>query len=261
MRKISGTAEWAVTNVNYCTGCRHNCRYCFARYNACDRFGFITRGEWENQRIREHDVKKARKLEKGTVMFSSTHDIVPETLDACCIVLEKLLIAGNHVLIVSKPHLPCIERLCLQFSRWQDKILFRFTIGSVNDKVLKFWEPGAPCFDERKACLKLAFEKGFKTSVSCEPLLDPANVVMLYEELNPFITDSIWFGKLNKPEKRVDMAIPGMREELDKVLQWQTDDAVRSVYEALKGRPHVRWKESYKEVLGLKLADEAGLDV
>jgi hypothetical protein len=40
----------------------------------------------------------------------------------------------------------------------------------------------------------------------------------------------------------------------------QADDKVRAIYAALKDEPKVRWKDSYKQVLGLALADEAGLD-
>jgi len=41
----------------------------------------------------------------------------------------------------------------------------------------------------------------------------------------------------------------------------QTDEAVRSIYESLKDHPLVKWKESYKTVLGLELPARAGMDV
>lgn len=259
-KKISGTAEWAaVTNANFCTGCSHECRYCFARYNAVQRFRTLpSNAAWGTETVRWKDVNKPRKLEKGIVMLPVTHDITPAILDPFCIVLRKLLAVGNSVLIVSKPHFECIVRICCQFQDYKDKILFRFTIGSVNNDILGFWEPHAPKFEERKASLKYAFECEYKTSVSCEPLLDPANATKLYDELVPFITDSIWFGKLNKPDKRIDMTVPGMQERLDAILTWQTDAKVKEVYARFKDKPKVKWKESYKEVLGLPLATEAG---
>lgn len=46
-----------------------------------------------------------------------------------------------------------------------------------------------------------------------------------------------------------------------KIEAGQTDAVVRGIYEMLKNEPKVRWKESYKAVLGLELAAVAGLDV
>jgi len=56
---------------------------------------------------------------------------------------------------------------------------------------------------------------------------------------------------------------PGGRRdpEIDRFEQWQTDEEVFEVYEALKRDPLVRWKESYKMVLGLELSSTAGLDI
>ena len=70
---------------------------------------------------------------------------------------RELLRVGNQVLVVSKPHLDCIEAVCEKFGDYQGQILFRFTIGACDDCVLSFWEPGAPVYAERKASLEHAF--------------------------------------------------------------------------------------------------------
>ena len=74
--------------------------------------------------------------------------------------LRKLLAAGNEVLIVTKPHLECVERLCRELAAYKEKIVFRFTIGAMDDELLAFWEPGAPAFAERLAALKHAHAAG-----------------------------------------------------------------------------------------------------
>jgi DNA repair photolyase len=177
---ISGTLEWAVKNVNCIKGCSHQCKYCYARERAL-RFRQIgSKDEWKSPQVREKEVKKSRKKESGTVMFPTTHDIFPEMLDPCVTVIRKLLEAGNDVLIVSKPHLECIKRLCQEFTEYKSKILFRFTIGASDDNILKYWEPGAPIFSERIQSLQWAFSSGFKTSVSCEPMLDAEHMVELF---------------------------------------------------------------------------------
>jgi hypothetical protein len=48
--------------------------------------------------------------------------------------------------------------------------------------------------------------------------------------------------------------------EIARIEAGQTDEAVRAIYEALQFEPKVRWKESFKTVLGLPLATEAGTD-
>ena len=98
--------------------------------------------------------------------------------------------------MVSKPHLECIQKICETFTDYKDKILFRFTIGSADSQVLKFWEPNASSFEERLECLALAYRMGYQTSASAEPLLDK-NVDDLISKLSPYITDTIWIGKPN----------------------------------------------------------------
>ena len=86
-----------------------------------------------------------------------------------------------------------------------------------------------------------------------------SGAVKLYETLEPCVTDTIWFGKLNGIKSRV---VAGTSQsEIDRIESGQTDDAIRLLYSDLKSEPKVRWKESYKSVIGLDLAKTAGLDL
>jgi DNA repair photolyase len=259
-RRVSGTLEWAVANVNCVSGCSHGCRYCYAKANACDRFKRIAHEDWTTKHVRPHDVRKSQKHYDGTVMFPTTHDICPDVLDACVEVIGKILAADNDILIVSKPHLECIRVICAKFNDWKDRILFRFTIGAMDDGILSYWEPGAPKFNERLCSLRYAFECGYKTSVSCEPMLDSPNIVALFDKLKPFVTDSIWIGKLNKVETRVKVENDQDRAAVARIVTGQTDERIMEIFNALKNEPKVRWKESVKAVVGLELPKEAGLD-
>jgi hypothetical protein len=205
-------------------------------------------------------VKKGRKDYGGTVMFPTTHDITPQFLELCVQVLHKLLDAGNRVLIVTKPHLVCTERLCREFSDFKSQILFRFTIGAMDEKILAFWDTNAPRFSERFTCLKHAHQKGFETSVSVEPMLDPPNVVRMFHRLKPYVTHSIWLGKMNQMHNRVQPRTDEEVEACDRLDGQQSDDHIREVFSQLKDEPLVRWKDSIKRVMGLKLAEEAGTD-
>lgn len=259
--RVSGTREWSVESDNIILGCPHRCRYCYARSNALRRRQIQWADEWGDtyHRIRPQQLRKRRKHIEGRVMFPTTHDITPEFLGPCLDVIGKHLRAGNDLLIVSKPHIECIEAICREAMIFREQVLFRFTIGAMDESILAYWEPGAPTFEERFASLWYAHRQGYATSVSVEPLLDtPSNAVQLFRTLESFVTDTIWFGKMNQLRSR---CVDGTSNEaMGAIEAGQTPEAILRIYDALKHESKVRWKESYKSVLGIELACAAGLD-
>lgn len=131
-----------------------------------------TPDNWKEEEVNWEAYNKSIRNREGYIMFPSTHDITPEHLDLAIDYLKRLLGAGNKVLIVSKPSFTCIKKICDTFTEYKEQILFRFTIGSKNSNTLNFWEPNAPDYNERKKALVYAFEVGYQTSISCEPMLD-----------------------------------------------------------------------------------------
>jgi len=85
------------------------------------------------------------------------------------------------------------------------------------------------------------------------------------DDLAPFITDSIWLGKMNKVETRLRQngfwEDPNVQEMALDLADSQTDGRILALYERLKDRPLIRWKESIKAVVGLEIPTEAGLDI
>jgi DNA repair photolyase len=255
-----GTSEWSVKTVNCCTGCSHDCRYCYAKGMAI-RFKQVTAEQWPLERIRTKDVIKTHKKYHGQVMFPSSHDITPNNLGSCVIVIAKLLVAGNRVLIVSKPHLQCIKAICQWFDKFKEQILFRFTIGACDDGILSYWEPNAPGYNERKQCLIFAHQAGFRTSVSVEPMLDSANIDTLIDELLPYVTHSIWIGMMNhlvRLEKKSDLVLS---QAIAAIRRGQTDGMIKSIYERHKHNPLIRWKKEIKKVVGIPVPKQNGLDI
>ena len=260
-KKISGTYEWASTTANCVIGCSHDCQFCYSKTKNI-KFGKRTPETWHQESISVGAFSKLFGKRKGTIMFPTLHDITPKTLTACAVYIERMLGAGNDLLIVSKPHLKCIEFLCRAFTPYKDKILFRFTIGSADDEVLKIWEPGAPSFKERVESLKFAHSMGYKTSVSCEPMLDD-KIEDVISEVEDFVTDAIWLGKANKLIER--MTVNGVSKEVfDKgreLINIQNDENIKVLYEKYKDNPKIKWKESIKIVVGLEVPTKKGLDV
>ena len=118
------------------------------------RFKRKTPENWKEEEINWEAYNKNIKQREGFIMFPSTHDITPKHLDLAIDFLKRLLGNGNKVLIVSKPSFECIKWICDSFVDYKDHILFRFTIGSTDNKTLKFWEPNAPDYSERKKALE-----------------------------------------------------------------------------------------------------------
>jgi DNA repair photolyase len=166
------------------------------------------------------------------------------------------------VLIVSKPSFECIKQICDTFADYKDHILFRFTIGSTNNKTLKFWEPNAPDYKERKQALIFAFEAGYQTSISCEPMLDN-KIGKVIDDLSQYVTDAIWLGKMNFAIRRLRTNGHLDAENLavaDQLLEWQDDAAIKQLYKKYKDNPKIKWKESIKKVVGLEVSTIKGED-
>lgn len=260
-KPVFGTTEWAASNVNYLKGCSNDCKYCYSKEMAI-RFKRKTPDTWKNEEINRASYNNNIKYREGYIMFPSTHDITPEHLNLAIDYLKRLLNNGNKVLIVSKPSYICIKQICDTFTDYKDNILFRFTIGSTSKKTLKFWEPNAPDYEERKQAVIYAYEAGYQTSLSCEPMLDN-RIDKVIDDLSAYVTDAIWLGKMNFAIRRLrtnghlDAENQAAAEQL---LEWQSDSSIKKLYKKYKDNPQIKWKESIKKVVGLEVSTIKGED-
>ncbi len=261
-KAVHGTQEWAVHNVNIQLGCEHDCKYCYAKSMGI-RFKRCVSSDWEVPQLLSDKVNAFPKKYSGRVMFPTTHDITPHNIHECISVLTGLCGAGNEVLIVTKPHVDCVRRLCVALAGYRNSILFRFTIGSADDSVLSFWEPNAPSFLERKKALALARQAGFRTSISCEPMLD-TNPAAIIRSVRNHVTDSIWLGRVNQLPAGISMNCPQddvAKQAARDLLSAQNDQWIQDLYEEWKGDPLIKWKDSVKKVVGINRPTAKGLDV
>jgi DNA repair photolyase len=247
----TGTKEWAGSNVNFLNGCQHGCKYCYAKAMV-PRHGSMNIEDWGTPEIKPGMLEKGFRKRSERIMFPSVHDIHPDNLDDTIAILKRILEPGNDVLIVSKPHRKCIKRLCSELSIYKKKILFRFSIGSSRNAVLKFWEPNAPLFAERLASLKFAHQKGFSTSVSCEPMLDN-KIHEVVKKVEPFVSDTIWIGKINNAMRYCKINGHGDAKTIAAIRQleeWQSPENIFKLYKRYKRHPKIMWKGSIRKVLG-----------
>lgn len=244
----TGTEEWAEKTVNICKGCRNNCRYCYAA-NMSNRFKTKLRAEWEHEVLTKRAEITSYPAREGVIMFPSSHDITTGNLEAYLRVAKLILAKRNQLLIVSKPRLECISALIDELSDWRDQILFRFTIGAINPELTLFWEPGAPTPKERVACLQMAVAAGFSTSVSIEPMLAGyAEAVAVIEAVKPYVTETIWIGKMNQIKTRVSLDAGG-REAIAIIESQQRDSEVLRLWADYQKAPAIRWKDSITKTI------------
>ena len=256
----SGVGEWACHSYNWQQGCEHDCKFCYAKAMAV-RFQRSTPESWAQPEPRPIQIQWRKK--KGRIMLPTSHDITPFNIDDSVAVLHGILKVGNEVLIVSKPHLSCVERLCAELEPYKGQILFRFTIGSINDEVLGYWEPNAPSFAERLMSARHAYKQGFSTSISCEPMLD-LNIGAVIKAVRQYVTDAIWLGRANNLRQSIALNCPGdtyAKRMADVLLAEQSDDYLRGLYQQYKDDPMIKYKDSIKKAAGLERPTEAGLDV
>ena len=102
----------------------------------------------------------------------------------------------------------------------------------------------------------MPIKHGFQTSVSVEPMLDSANIDTLIGELLPYVTHSIWIGKMNhlgRFGKDSDMVL---QQAIEKIKRGQTDSIIKSIYRRYKDNPMIRWKKEIKKMVGIPLAEK-----
>ena len=201
---------------------------------------------WEGMYFNTRMLNVGFRKRDGRTMFPTTHDIVDFTdpqgyniLDESIKTLKKLLVAGNDVLIVSKPSIEVTERLIDELKEYKEQILFRFTITTTDKQLLAKYEPNTPSLSERLHSLGLAKEAGFKTSVSIEPFLsDPIPTI---EMVRLLVTDTIWIGPMSNP--------------LAELKELYTYKNLSQIYDRLTHHPAasmIRLKDSYRKKLGIK---------
>ena len=247
-KRKTGTREWAESNYNIGIGCSHNCRYCYARTNAL-RYKLVESSDaWTTEKVKSKMSPVSKR--NGWIMFPTTHDISPYYLPYAIEALKNLLSKGNDVLIVSKPHIKCVVEMCKELKPWAANILFRFTIGTPSEDRAKFWEPGAPSITERVNCLRYAYGEGFSTSVSMEPMLgDVKETLEMFKIMEPYVSDKIWIGKMNKISTRVRNDSLEVATACDEVMKYQSDENIMWLVNELKSNPKISWKDSIKEVI------------
>jgi len=251
-RSGSGTREWSDFSFNIGRGCANNCLYCYARADAM-RYGMIKNtSDWPAESLLKNAHLKSYPKKNGVIMFPTTHDITPFYLPDFIRVASMLLEKGNHLLITSKCSTGAMSLMAAAFLQYRELVLFRVTIGSLDEGDCAFWEPGAPLPAERIEALRTAREAGYETSVSIEPMLAGRDeTISVIQQVYPLVSETIWVGKMNKVRSRVAMSLPENAAAVEGIEVLQCDGQILRLVEDVRrfGMYKVRWKESIKAII------------
>lgn len=227
------------------SNCRNDCKYCYMKRIKSKFFGVDI--EDLNMVIDDKKVyKNWRKVDKKhckIIMFPSSHDIFEEYLDEFIITCKNILNAGHRLLIVTKPRRKCIEEMIVEFNEFKKDILFRLTITSDDEKIVKYYEPNAPSIEERIGCLKLLFENNYRTSVSMEPFLsDPMKLI---EIIDKYISDDIWIGTMSGINSNNEID----DKHKDELYKLYNKENLVDIINKLKDNKKIFWKTSIMKIV------------
>lgn len=66
------------------------------------------------------------------------------------------------------------------------------------------------------------------------------------ESVRPYVSETIWIGKMNKARTRVDMGVAENVRMVERIEELQSDANILRLYETRKNDERVRWKDSIK---------------
>ena len=198
--------EYGDYAINIYTGCPHRCFYCFAPsvlrreremfHNLIEPRKDIVL-ETQKQIEREHLTGK-------TIHLCFTCDPYPMGCDTRITreIIEILKRSGNHVQILTKGD------GSRDFDLLDDEDWYGVTISNLAGRA----EPNALHPSERLRLMKEAHNRGIKTWISAEPVLDPEQVLRALAEYNGYY-DLVKIGKLNYHQSSIDWRWFGFASE------------------------------------------------
>jgi hypothetical protein len=243
----TGMGQKADKRCNFRNGpCHHQCKYCGAATWPYARPDWRLNPHFAHSTLlkRPDEDKDFRPFPPDTIVQVPTgHDIRTVTDAVLAFAWTSCkLVCGANVLIHTKPCLRAMGVLAPLLAALPDplieRILVRATIGSRDNGTLRFWEPGAPSYSERRRSLVLARNHGLRTSVGLTPMLD-GTARSVAKDLCSFVTDGFWVGIMVKGNGRTP-TLHGLESYLELVSE------VRYGRRDMAPLDEVRWL--YREV-------------
>lgn len=211
----SGKAkEYGDLAINIYTGCPHRCYYCFAP-NVLHKQKELFHGCVEPRKNIVEEVKKqlAKEQIKGKLIhLCFTCDPYPTGYDTTPTreIIEAIKESGNNVQILTKNGVDAMQDFdLLDENDWFGITYCGYPEGTLFDAPST--EPGTGPLLGRLQALKIAKNKGIKTWISCEPVMDEQDILSLIM-LADYI--DLWkIGKMNYHKSDINWGEFGKKVE------------------------------------------------
>ena len=92
----------------------------------------------------------------------------------------------------------------LQALAQKTRVLVSYSIHTEREEVRRLFEPKAPSLGERERGLRLYYEAGIATRLSCMPIL-PLNPDAYAERFAPLVTQRVWVAAMNHKQLTVEL--------------------------------------------------------
>ena len=201
-------AEYGELALNIYQGCVHGCSYCYVpAVLRIDRETFHSQSSPRPGIIEATEKQLAKgKIQGQTIFLCFTCDPYPVGCDSTATreIIKLIKESGNHVKILTKGGRTAQRDLDLL----DDNDWFGITLSGASRED----EPGADYPFQRVIALKKAKSLRLNTWISCEPVINPENILMLMDMIDLYV-DHWAIGKLNHKKSDVDWADFGNRAE------------------------------------------------
>lgn len=205
--------EYSELAVNLYKGCPHGCEYCYAPncLRKSKQSFTETYGPRDNivNMIQKDLIEMRAAKDNRQVLLCFTCDPYPGEYEdniTTQYVLELFKAYNQPFQVLTKGGMKAARDYHLY--KKTDALAVTLTLENESDSLK--WEPGASLPYDRISSLKKAKEKGIKTWVSFEPVIDPEQVYSLYEKTKEFV-DVYKIGKLNHYENNTNWREFGQR--------------------------------------------------
>ena len=74
--------------------------------------------------------------------------------------------------------------------------------------------------------------------------------------VKPYVTHSIWLGKMNSMKSRLEInteITKELKEKANQLFAWQSDDNFKALYDIYKNDSLIRWKAEIKTIVGIAI--------
>ena len=236
-------------------GCERDCHYCYGAEGA-DRRNQIKREDWGFPVIDLNKVNRKYRKTSKRIMFPTTHDITEYNIEACLVVLKRLLKVGNNVLIVSKMSSKIFKRLTTELWEFRRQLEVRITITAWDQLIKSIFERNSPWTEDQLLILESVLKLNLPISVSIEPFLEEDPTRLIQELIARGIT-SIWIGPMNH-RGRLRKISQTIEDNFDYLEQIYSPQNLRTIYsnclKLMEETPgvHIHFKDAFLKKMHLE---------